>query len=98
MGKLSRAVNSLQPQTLFKNQFREVGLAVYRERRRRELFNKKRSRKELSRRLLSIDFSLVGQEERREEEESDEEDDIYSGKYNFSVYHTIHHYSSSLFV
>ena len=92
MGKLSRAVNSLQPQTLFKNQFREVGLAVYRE------FNKKRSRKELSRRLLSIDFSLVGQEERREEEESDEEDDIYSGKYNFSVYHTIHHYSSSLFV
>jgi hypothetical protein len=51
-----------------------------RERRRRDLFNKKRSRKELSRRLLSIDFSLVGgQEERREEEDSDEDDDIYSG-------------------
>ena len=57
-------------------------MAVYRERRRRELFNKKRSRKELSRRLLSIDFALVGQEERREEEESDEEDDMYSGRWN----------------
>ena len=53
---------------------------MWRERRRRELFNKKRSRKELSRRLLSVDFSLVGQEERRdEEEESDEDDDIYPG-------------------
>jgi hypothetical protein len=55
-------------------------IAANRERRRRDLFNRKRSRKELSRRLLSIDFSLVGQEEqRREEDDSDEDDDIYSG-------------------
>jgi hypothetical protein len=58
---------------------------TFRERRRRELFNKKRSRKELSRRLLSIDFSLLGQEEKKEEEESDEEDDIYLG---ITIYYT----------
>jgi len=57
-----------------------------RERRRRDLFNKKRSRKELSRRLLSIDFSLVGgQDDRREEDESDEDDDIYPGYNSLNI-------------
>ena len=53
------------------------GIKVDRERRRKDLFNKKRSRKELSKRLLSMDFSLLEQEQKQESDS--EEDDIYTG-------------------
>ena len=47
----------------------------YRETRRRDLFNKKRSRKELSKRLLSLDFTVLEQEAATKAEQSDEDED-----------------------
>ena len=39
------------------------------------MFNKKRSRKELSKRLLSLDFTVLEQEAASKAEETDEEED-----------------------